>query len=57
MYDMVEPVDAGYDLFDDRQLEQLKEDFVKVDETRFQITYESGPLKGYKRVFAEFKGK
>lgn len=57
MYDMVAPEDAGYDLFDEHQLERLKEDFVKVNESRFAFSYEPGPINSYTRVFAEFKGK
>jgi hypothetical protein len=50
------PVDAGYDLFDRHQLERLKEDFVNANETRFQFTYESGPLKGLHTSFCGVQG-
>lgn len=54
-YDMVARDDAGYDLFDDDLLEFVKKDFVALNEQRFNITYEPGPLPGYTRVFAEYK--
>jgi hypothetical protein len=56
-YEMVDPQDPGYDLFDDDLLEVVKKNFVAHNEQRFQITYEPGPAPGYTRVFTEFKGK
>ena len=56
-YDMVGRDDAGYDLFDDDLLEFVKRDFVALNEQRLMITYERGPLRGYTRVFAEFKDR
>jgi len=56
MYNMVEPGDAGYDLFDDYQPERLRRDFIPLNETRFNFTFEPGPMNPWKRVFAEFKG-
>jgi hypothetical protein len=56
-YNMVEPADAGYDLYDADQLDLLKKNFIPFNENRFAFTIEPGPMKEWSRVFAEFKGK
>lgn len=55
-YNMVEPGDAGYDLFDVDQVELVKKNLIHSNENRFTFTIEAGPAKPWSRVFAEFKG-
>jgi len=54
-YALVEPADAGYDLFDVDMLAFVKEHFVKLNESRFTFTVEPHGMKAWSRVFAESK--
>ena len=54
-YAMVEPDAPGYDLFNSKQLDNLKADFIAQNDTRFTFTYEPHGIPAYSRVFAESK--
>lgn len=56
-YNLVEPDEAGYDLFDERMLEFVKKDFIPQNETRFTFTIEPHSMRQWSRIFAEVKGK
>ena len=49
--------EAGYDLFDANMLAFVKQHFIDLNDQRFTFSIESGPMKQWSRVFAEFKGK
>jgi hypothetical protein len=54
-YELVEPVEAGYDLFDEEQLNRVRTSFMPMNESRFTLTVSPHPIKHYYRVFAKSK--
>jgi hypothetical protein len=55
MYNMVEPDEPGYDLFDVDQLELVKKNLIKGNESGFTFTIVPHGMKQWSRVFAESK--
>jgi hypothetical protein len=55
LYDLVAPEEAGFDVFDEDQLNLVKKNFIALSESQFNFTISPLGLKHYYRVFAEKK--
>lgn len=56
-YKLVDPNDAGYDLFTDDQLEVIKKKFLPLNESRWNFSVTEFSVPGFYRVTAESKMK
>jgi hypothetical protein len=55
LYAVVETEEAGYDLFDEEQLERVKKTFLEPNKTQWEFTIHPHGIKHFYRVFAEPK--